>query len=173
MRLHFEFNSAASFPPRSGFVQPGVQPDAAGTRLQLGERRAARRFADSLDTPMPIVAIEVVCQSEAQFGEISARPLADALGKAFGSEPENTWVKLRYLGSESYAENESEVPDSELPVFVSVLHARPPQDEALAVEAKAVTLAVAQCLGRAPERVHVLYEPSAVGRQAFGGILVR
>ena len=122
---------------------------------------------------MPIVEVEVVCQSEAEFGQISAQALADALGQSFGGEPGTTWVKVRSLGATAYAENESAVQSPELPVFVSVLHARSPQAEALAVEAKAVTLAVAQCLGRVPERVHVRYEPSAVGRQAFGGIVVR
>ena len=122
---------------------------------------------------MPIVAVEAVCRSEAHFREISARRLADALGRAFGSEPASTWVKLHYLASEAYAENESEVQGSDLPVFVAVLHAHVPQGEALATEAKAVTLAVAQCLGREPAQVHVQYEPSAVDRQVFGGVVVR
>ena len=121
---------------------------------------------------MPIVEIEVACQTEAQFGEISVRQLADAVGKAIGSAPGRTWVKLRYLSTSSYAENETVVPDSELPVFVSVLHAHMPHDDKLSIEAKAVTLAVAACLGRAPEFVHVQYEPSAAGRQAFGGTII-
>ena len=121
---------------------------------------------------MPIVDVEIVCQSEAEFNRLSAAALANALGRTFRSQPGTTWVKLRFLGSTSYAENESAVGGSELPVFVSVLHARVPQGDVLATEAKAVTHAVALCLGRAPERVHVRYEPSAIGRQAFGGNLV-
>jgi hypothetical protein len=34
-----------------------------------------------------------------------------------------------------------------------------------------ITEAIAGCLGRPPERVHVRYEPAAAGRQAFGGNL--
>ena len=121
---------------------------------------------------MPIVDIEVVCQTEAQFCGIGARLLADSVGKAIGSAPGRTWVKLRFLSSAGYAENEAVVPGSELPTFVSILHAHLPQGEALAAEAQAVTLAVASCLGRAPEFVHVRYEASAAGRQAFGGTIV-
>jgi hypothetical protein len=121
---------------------------------------------------MPIVQVEVVCQTEALFGEIEVRLLANAIGKALASAPGHTWVKLRYLSTSEYAENKAEVPGSELPAFVSVLHAQLPQGEALAAEARAVTLAVAACIGRAPEFVHVQYEPSAAGRQAFGGTMV-
>jgi phenylpyruvate tautomerase PptA (4-oxalocrotonate tautomerase family) len=121
---------------------------------------------------MPIVEVEVVCRSEAEFGRFSAAALADALGRAFGSQPGTAWVKLRLLGSKGYAENEVTLGDGQLPAFVSVLHARIPHGEALATEARAVTDAVALCLGRAPGRVHVRYEPSASGRQAFGGSLV-
>ena len=122
---------------------------------------------------MPIVEVEVICQSEAEFTKVAARPLADALGQAFGSAPGHTWVKLRYLSSTQYAENETIAQTSELPVFVTVLHAHLPQSEALTAEAKAVTVAVAQFLGRAADRVHVQYAPPAAGRQAFGGTVVR
>ena len=122
---------------------------------------------------MPVVEVQVICQSEAEFAKVTARPIADALGRAFGSAPGHAWVKLQYLTSQQYAENETVAQASELPVFVSVLHAHLPQDEVLAAEAKAITLAVAQCIGRAPDRVHVQYAPAAAGRQAFGGTIVR
>jgi phenylpyruvate tautomerase PptA (4-oxalocrotonate tautomerase family) len=121
---------------------------------------------------MPIVEVEVVCDSEAEFQQYSAAALASALGGALGSHPGTVWVRLRLLSAANYAENESTVGSSELPAFVSVLHARVPQGEALAAEAKAITNTVAVFLGRAPDRVHVRYEPSAAGRQAFGGNLV-
>ena len=122
---------------------------------------------------MPIVDIEIVCQSEAGFEQLSAAALANALGGTFASQPGTTWVKLRFLDATNYAENASSVGGSELPVFVSVLHARVPQDDVLGTEARAITHAVALHLGRPAERVHVRYEPSAIGRQAFGGVLVR
>ena len=122
---------------------------------------------------MPIIDVELVCESEAEFARTSARALADAVGHALGTEPGHTWVRLRFLASAGYAENQATLESAELPVFVTVLHAHPPIGEALVTEAMALTLAVAQCVVRAPERVHVQYAPPAAGRQAFGGKLVR
>jgi len=42
----------------------------------------------------------------------------------------------------------------------------------LRAEVEALTRAVAQVCGRDPEQVHVIYEPPALGRVAFGGRLV-
>ena len=122
---------------------------------------------------MPIIDIELVCESEAEFATASARTLADAIGQVLGSEPGHAWVRLRYLASAAYAENQVTLAGADLPAFVTVLHAHPPIGAALATEAMALTLAVAQCLGRPPGRVHVQYAPAAAGRQAFGGTLVR
>ena len=121
---------------------------------------------------MPIVDIELVCESESAFTAASPRALADALGKVFGSEPGGTWVRMRLLNCAAYAENQSTLCSDELPAFVSVLALRPPGGEALAIEVRAVTEVVARCLARDPERVHVQYSPAAIGRQAFGGKLV-
>ena len=118
---------------------------------------------------MPIIDIEVVCESEAEFAKASAGSLADSLGRVFDSPPGRTWVRLRYLGSNAYAENRSAVGGAELPVFVTVLHAHPPSGEPLAAQALVITQAVAACLGRSPERVHVQYALPGAGRQAFGG----
>ena len=122
---------------------------------------------------MPIVEVEIVRESEAKLTTGIVRLLADALGQAFCSAPGHTWVKLRHLSSTEYAENEAIVQASELPVFVTVLHAHLPQGEALTAEVRAVTLAIANCLGCASDCVHVQYAPPAAGRQAFGGTVVR
>lgn len=122
---------------------------------------------------MPIVDVEIVCASETEFVSPPAEALANSLGRVFGSPRGGTWVRVRFLSSTSYAENETEVPSDDLPVFVTVLQARPPFGEALLAEVKAVTLAVAASLARAEERVHVQYAPAAIGRQAFGGVLVK
>jgi hypothetical protein len=61
---------------------------------------------------------------------------------------------------------------SDWPVFVTVLHQRPPQGAALQQEVMALTTAIATLMQRSPERVHVQYAPAAAGRQAFGGRLV-
>ena len=122
---------------------------------------------------MPIVDVELVCPGDAGLAGISARRIADALGAVFGGQPGRTWVRLRALPASAYAENDSDVNVEELPVFVTVLQAHPPEREALPAEVRNVTQAVAACVRRPPERVHVRYEPAAAGRQAFGGNLVR
>ena len=121
---------------------------------------------------MPLVEIEVVCSAREREQLQSARALANALGRVFGSSPGQTWVRLRVLDSSQYAENDAQLSASELPVFVTVLHAHPPTGPALASEAKSVTQCVATCLGRAATQVHVEYAPAGAGRQAFAGKLV-
>jgi phenylpyruvate tautomerase PptA (4-oxalocrotonate tautomerase family) len=121
---------------------------------------------------MPIIDIELVGESETEFAKASAQTLADAIGRVLGGEPGRTWVRLRFLDQIFYAENLSTLDSAELPAFVTVLQAHPPVGDALAAEVMAITTAVAQCLARAPERVHVQYAPAAAGRQAFGGKLV-
>ena len=122
---------------------------------------------------MPIVDLEIVCESQAEMHAVSSRELADALGAVFNCAPAHTWVRVRYLLRADYAENGVEQGAMELPAFVTVLHAHVPTGNALDSEVAAVTRAVAQCIGRAQQRVHVQYAPSAAGRQAFGGVLVR
>ena len=121
---------------------------------------------------MPIVDVVLVGETDRDRRGISARRLADALGDALGSPTGRTWVRLRVLGSDDYAENGTDPAPSEWPVFVTLLHARRPVDEALRAEIAAVTAAVAACTGRAPSRVHVEYAPAGAGRLALGGQLV-
>ena len=90
----------------------------------------------------------------------------------FGSLPGHARVRLRVLPASQYAENGATLAPDELPVFVSVMHAWPPEDKALAGEVAALTQAIAICLARAPDRVHVQYTPPGAGRQAFGSRLV-
>lgn len=121
---------------------------------------------------MPIVDIELVCENGTDLESVSARDLADALGQAFRTPPGHTWVRLHLLDSCAYAESGVVVDASELPAFVTVLHARCPTGSVLAAEIAAVTGAVARCVARPLDRVHVLYAPPGAGRQAFGGRLV-
>ena len=123
---------------------------------------------------MPILDIELV-QPDGALPAASAltQALADAAGRALGAAPGRTWVRLRVLPVSQYAENEAIVAPDEYPVFVTVLHARAPLGQALADEIAALTQALAACLGRASQRVHLQYSPAAAGRQAFGGVLVR
>lgn len=123
---------------------------------------------------MPIADIELVCESERAVPETGlAQQLANELGRVFASLPGSTWVRVRTLAGERYAENDVEVAGAELPVFVTLLLAQPPAGTALKEQVVAVTAAVARVVGRSEHRVHVQYAPAASGRQAFGGRLVR
>jgi hypothetical protein len=122
---------------------------------------------------MPILDIELVLPDGAKPPDaLLTQALADAAGRALAMPAGRTWVRLRTLAAAHYAENEATVAADELPVFAIVLHARPPQGEALATEVHTLTQALAACLGRSVERVHVQYAAAAAGRQAFGGRLV-
>lgn len=123
---------------------------------------------------MPVADIEIVCETgKVVLPAGLARQLADELGRVFSSPPGSTWVRVRTLASEHYAENEVEPAALELPVFVTLLLAQPPVGMALDPQVAAVTAAVARVLGCSGQRVHVQYAPAASGRQAFGGRLVR
>ena len=118
---------------------------------------------------MPIVDVELVCEPVFLVDRALSHALADTLGAVFGGAPGSTWLRLRTLDAVAYAENESEVGAAELPVFVTVLHANPPQGDSFRKELVAITAAVAACVGRSADRVHVQYAPGGSGRQAFGG----
>lgn len=121
---------------------------------------------------MPIVDVEIIGDAEPAAASGTLATLADALGAIFGTTPGRTWVRLRALPASAYAENGIAVTSAELPVFVTILHARPPDGAARAAEVLAVTRAVAAWARREAQRVHVQYAPAAAGRQAFGGKLV-
>ena len=59
------------------------------------------------------------------------------------------------------------------PVIVEVLKSELESGKTLAVEAATICAVVSRILGRRTENVHVIYEPAARGRVAFGGQLVR
>lgn len=118
---------------------------------------------------MPIVDVEIV-DSESLASDLATR-LADVAGRVFGSPPASTWVRVRLLPRHLYAENGTETPAGWRSVFVTVLKARRPTGVALEAEVRALTEGIAGVCGRSPESVHILYEPDAQGRIAFGGSL--
>ncbi|RPJ44488.1 MAG: hypothetical protein EHM19_06685 [Candidatus Latescibacterota bacterium] len=121
---------------------------------------------------MPILDVEIVLrQGEVLPGRL-ANAIAQAAGRSMGTAPGRTWVKLRGLAVERYAEDGEGRPEGVFPVFVRVLKAERPAGEALRAEVEALTGAIAAASGRPPENVHVLYEESAKGRLAFGGEVV-
>ena len=121
---------------------------------------------------MPIVTVEVVAGAEAMAPDM-AQALADTVGRALKSPPGQTWVRVSSLSRDRYAENEAALDAEQLPVFVTILKKQIPPRAEIEAEVIAVTVAVAQVVGRPAECVHVEYAPAAAGRLAFGGILVQ
>ena len=117
---------------------------------------------------MPIIDLEIVGDAPLP----AAQPIADALGALLGTPPGRTWLRVRRLPADCYAENDGPVTGSDLPVFVTVLHADPPAGAARVAEMSALTAAIARALACDPACVHVQYAPAEAGRQAFGGRLV-
>lgn len=121
---------------------------------------------------MPILSVELIgppLPSAERPG--LARRIADAAGHALGSEPNGTWVRLRDLGPDDYAEN-GEAFEGTPSAIVTVLHADVEPTSTLELEAAALAAAVAEATGRDRRHVHVIYEPPGRGRVAFGGELL-
>ncbi|WP_456407853.1 hypothetical protein [Thiolapillus sp.] len=122
---------------------------------------------------MPILDIEVVGQLEEIVSAGLASRLADRIGSQLQSKPGSTWVKIRYLPESQYAENARESLSSEnQPVFVSILMADLPEvasDRSRLI--RVVTEAIAVGIQRSKSNIHVVLQPAARGRIAFGGDL--
>ncbi len=120
---------------------------------------------------MPILTVEIVGPVDAQLQHGLTRRLADAAGAALQSRAQGTWVKTVFISPDNYAENAGGPPPGVYPVLVSVLLAQPPHGEALQLMVHTLTSAIAEVVGRAPDNVHIVFEPAAAGRIAFGGNL--
>ncbi len=119
---------------------------------------------------MPILEVEIVQLGKETALRGLAQRIADAAAAIFGCETGRVWVRLRHLSVADYAENGG-LPEGIHPVFVRVLVAHLPERDVLREEAKRLTPAIAEACSRPTEYVHVIYEPAAVGRIAFGGVL--
>ena len=120
---------------------------------------------------MPIVTVEIVGTAAAAPSGL-ARTLADAIGRALGVPAGSTWVRVRTLASDAYAENDTPASQTPAPVFVTVEEREPPHGDALVARIAALTEAVARACGRDAGIVHVEYAPPSAGRRAFGGRIV-
>jgi phenylpyruvate tautomerase PptA (4-oxalocrotonate tautomerase family) len=120
---------------------------------------------------MPILHVEVVGPLADDVARGLAQRIADAAGRALDSRPQGTWVKLHLLDEQAYAENAGGPPRGAQPVIVSVLQADLPPQSTLAQQASRLTEAIAGACRRPAENVHVIFEPPAAGRIAFGGKL--
>lgn len=121
---------------------------------------------------MPLVDIQIVSPTRAAFERVSAQALADGIGRALGSAPGRTWVRLQWLPARDYAENAAPAPAAFGPVFVTLGLAEPPPLPERATQARAVSEAIAALVPIALDLVHLSYAPALAGRQAFGGHLV-
>lgn len=122
---------------------------------------------------MPILEVELVCQHESDQLSTLAQDLADALAPVLNSPAGRTWVKIYLLAAERYAENARPLAAEQLPVFIKILQREIAQGTALEAQVRALTEAAARVLQRPPECIHIEYLPPAIGRQAFGGHLVK
>jgi phenylpyruvate tautomerase PptA (4-oxalocrotonate tautomerase family) len=118
---------------------------------------------------MPILNVEIIGEAPADEGAATARRLADAAGEALGGRPGGTWVEVSYVPAARYAESDGGPPDGVRPVFVrTILHTVPEAAE-LEMRVAHLTEAVARICDRPAQNVHVIIEPAAAGRVAFGG----
>ena len=121
---------------------------------------------------LPILDVEIVVPTGLRLDAGLAPSIAEAAGQAFGTPAGGTWVKLRTLSYEFYAEDGGPPPDNGWPVFVTVLKAKMPEPDALEREVIHLTTEIARICRRPRESVHILYLPEATGRMAFGGRIV-
>ncbi|HTM22286.1 MAG TPA: hypothetical protein VL172_17320 [Kofleriaceae bacterium] len=120
---------------------------------------------------MPILEVRVVGDVSVDVARGLARRIADAAAGVLGSPPRGTWVTVEAIPEDDYAENGGVAAGVE-PVLVRVLLRDGPPAEGLEAQAEALTRAIAGCCGRPADNVHIIYEPAARGRVAFGGRLV-
>jgi len=120
---------------------------------------------------MPILTVEIVVSPSEKLSKNLASQLAHRSGEIFASSAGGTWVKVTLISQEHYAENSQEATDLH-PVFVSILKANLPNEDAMAKEVRELTTAVAQLCQRPLENVHIIYLPAGNGRVAFGGQIV-
>ena len=121
---------------------------------------------------MPILEVEIVLRPTEMLPSDLAARLAECAGAIFGSSPGETWVKVRTIPAEQYAENDSQLPEGFYPVFVSILQARQTPLAAQQAEVAELTASIAHVCGRPTESIHLFYQPEGQGRVAFGGKLV-
>ena len=121
---------------------------------------------------MPILDVEIVVGPGEILSPDLAGRLADRAGSVLNARSGGTWVTVRPLPLQQYGESSGGPELGVKPIFVTVLKAKVGSKEALAAEVKALTAAVAEICGRPAENVHLIYEPDAAGRVAFGGTIV-
>lgn len=122
---------------------------------------------------MPILNIELVGHVPDSTRDGLARRIAEAAADTLESAPHRTWVKLHFLEENQYSENGGAPEDGARPVIVSVLLSKLPNEDDLSQLAAVLADRIAKACNRSPQNVHLMFEPPAAGRIAFGGQLHR
>ena len=120
---------------------------------------------------MPFVTVEIVGDLD-RAPDGLAQALADACSPAFPPEHREVWVRIHRLSRDDWAIT-APSKSGALPVFVCVVREDNPIGNNLKHEVAELSKAVSKVTGRAIESICVTYEPSARGRLAFGGKLIR
>ena len=160
------FHAAGARRRRQGQRQarpaPAVPPQLL-RRLRVRPRRQQHRGGlrtsrSSGADAMPILEVEDRDRGRrARSTRRSARRSPTPAGEVFESVAGRTWVRLRELPVDRYAENGGGPLEGVLPVFVDVLLADPPQGEELRLQVHRLTLAIAKIVrARARERAPLL-----------------
>jgi len=121
---------------------------------------------------MPLVDVAIVLRPQESLRATLARELADRIGEVLDSSPGSTWVTVRAIPADQFAENHAESAAEVRPVFVTILKSKLPPRDLLQREVSALTPAIARVCGRPEQHVHIIYQPDGMGRVAFGGVVV-
>lgn len=121
---------------------------------------------------MPILDVQVIGAVPEEVRRGLAQRIADGVGRVLGSGEQETWVKLHFIPADEYSENSGGPPPGVQPVIVSIIQASLPRDLALYDQTTNLTRVIADACQRPGANVHLIYEPAANGRVAFGGRIV-
>ena len=119
---------------------------------------------------MPILDIQIVARPGEKVSDELAQSIATELGSVLRVRSGGLWVRVHVIPPGQYAENAAG--EAPAPVFANWLESDRPVGDTLTQRIAAITKSVARLTGRPAEHVHVLFEPAARGRVAFGGELL-
>jgi phenylpyruvate tautomerase PptA (4-oxalocrotonate tautomerase family) len=122
---------------------------------------------------MPIIEFQIIGNLEISDKKDFRKELINGLANIFGSENKSVWCKFNFIPVENYIENDNSglsIP-LPLPIFLKILNYQNKSIEECKKEAIIISEFVSKVCNRPKENIHILYEPSAKGRIAFGGIL--
>jgi phenylpyruvate tautomerase PptA (4-oxalocrotonate tautomerase family) len=120
---------------------------------------------------MPILEIEMVGRPRNALW--LSRELATAAAAILSPDrPQATWVRLRWMESHQYGEGGRSALETPSPVFVRLLVASWPSEPERASLSARLADTIGDLCARSPSLVHILWEPPAAGRVAFGGQLL-